>query len=269
MTPADPASWHRPRLLAGPGGRTNIQSTASSKGCKGKGNGAMATARTTSKTSKSTAAAIRKLKRMPSGFVTDSLTRLGLSGWTDGVYPANPKHRVVGPAVTVRYAPRRGTDSLATNIYEIIRSLRRGDVLIISTCNTDAYVMGENQANHAQMQGLAGMLTDGRARDFVELAALQMPVFCRGPAIRPHAGLEIAAVGAPIAFAGAQVNPGDIIVGDADGLAVIPASRLDDVLVEAEDIAEIEAAQEKAIKAKVPISKLNPLLAKKKKKAGS
>ncbi|MBI4184941.1 MAG: RraA family protein [Proteobacteria bacterium] len=212
--------------------------------------------------------AIRRLKRMPSGFVTDAMKRLGLSGWTDGVFPVSPKGRVVGPAATLRYAPRRGADAHPLNIYGFIRTLRAGDVLVITTDETECYSLGENAAHHAQGQGLAGVLSDGRVRDYAEIAELKMPVFCRGPAIRPHA-LEVVGVNVPVSFAGAQVNPGDIVVGDADGIVVIPLSRLAEVVAEAEDIGRLEIEQEKAIRAKAPMTAINEILGRKRMRRGA
>lgn len=209
------------------------------------------------------ARAIKALKGLPSGYVTDAMQRLGIGGWMAGLHPANGKP-VVGVARTLRYAPRGGGGGPSDkNIYEIMAACRKGEVLVVETSGTDCYVTGENMANHAQVCGLAATVVDACVRDFAEIARLRIPVYCRGAAIRPNA-LEIVGYDVEVCCAGANVKPGDIIVGDGDGIAVIPQARIDDVLYQVEDIAAAEAEQEKVIKARRPLAELNAVLKKKK-----
>ena len=73
--------------------------------------------------------------------------------------------------------------------------------------------MGENQAHVAMYRGLAGVCVDGCVRDADEVAALDIPVFSRGAGVRPYSThLELTGVNVPVAFAGVQVRPGDIVV---------------------------------------------------------
>ena len=212
---------------------------------------------------RSLATAIRKVKKMPSGFITDSLSRLGIGGWMDFVLPVQPKGKFVGTAVTLRWAPARNVGTASMNIYDFIRTCKPGQVLVMETGGADGWIMGENMAHHGQYQGLAAMVTDSRVRDYVEIAALKIPVFSRGPAIR-KAAVELVGLNVPVTCGGAHVAPGDLIVGDPDGIAVIPAARIADVVYQAEDIAKLEAEQEKAIRAGMAMDKLNALMAKKK-----
>lgn len=207
--------------------------------------------------------AVRKLKKMPSGFVYDSLGRLGTGGAMSRVLPVQPKGHFVGPAVTLRWAPVRKAGTASMNIYEFIRTCAKGQVLVMETGEADGWIMGENMAHHAQYQGLAAMVTDSRVRDYAELAELKMPVFSRGAAIG-KAPVELVGLNVPITCGGAQVAPGDLIVGDPDGVCVVPAARIADVVYQAEDIAVCEANQEKAIRAGVPMDELNAVIAKKK-----
>ena len=203
---------------------------------------------------------------METGVVTDALTRLGLDGWMDGVLPVSPKGRVAGPAVTLRYAPRRGADRSARSIYALIRTFAAASVLVIEAGGTRTSVFGGNMATQAQVQGLAGMITDGHCRDFAEMVALKMAVFCRGRTVRLPNELELVAHDVPITCGGAQVNPGDFVIGDADGVVVIPGGELEAVLYQAEDIARVERDLGKAIAAKAPMAKINAILKRKKTK---
>jgi 4-hydroxy-4-methyl-2-oxoglutarate aldolase len=214
----------------------------------------------------STEDAIKEFSQVPSGYVTDAMTRLDLAGWSEGVRPLSPTARhMAGRAVTLKYGPKRGEGQKMPNQYEVIRSCKPGDVLVLAAEGTPCWLLGENVCHTAMYHGLAGIVVDGCVRDADEIAELEMPVFARGAGIRPFAThLELIAVNVPVEFAGAQIKPGDIVVGDGDGLVIVPPERADAVLLQMRDIAEIEKEQEEAIKQQVPLEVLNPILAKKK-----
>jgi 4-hydroxy-4-methyl-2-oxoglutarate aldolase len=211
---------------------------------------------------------VARFKRVQSGVVCDALGRLGIGGWMDDIHPFALNAKLAGRARTLRYAPRRGSEGPTVNIYEVIRSLNPGDVLVIETSRSDSWIFGENMAHTAMYQGLAGIVTDSRARDGAELAALGMPCFARGLATRPPAGIEIVAADVPITCGGAQVRPHDLVVGDADGVVVVPGAMIDAVLVQVEDLDELERQQEAAIRDRVPLPELLAVLAKKKIRKG-
>ena len=94
------------------------------------------------------AAALDRLRnRIVTGVVTDALTRLGLDGWMEDILPMRRDTVVIGPAYTVRCAPRRGADGLGKNLYQIIRECERDDVLVIEALGTNTSVFGGNIAN--------------------------------------------------------------------------------------------------------------------------
>ena len=206
---------------------------------------------------------IAKLRAVPTGVATDALARLGLEGGMDGVLPVSPEARVAGPAATIRYAPRRGVGQSARSIYELIRTFEPGSVLVIESGGTRTSVFGGNMATQGQVHGLGGMITDGRCRDFPEMTALEMPVFCTGRTVRLPNHLELVAHDVPISCGGAQVRPGDFIIGDADGVVVVPASETEAFLHQAEDIARIEKELGRAIGAKAPMTEIHAILERK------
>jgi 4-hydroxy-4-methyl-2-oxoglutarate aldolase len=135
-----------------------------------------------------------------------------------------------------------------------------GDVLVIAAAGTPCWLLGENQAHAALYRGLAGMCVDGCVRDTDEIAALPLPVFARGAGIRPYSTeLELVSVNVPVAFAGMQVRPGDIVVGDGDGLLAIPAAQAGAVLQQILDIAGLEQEMEEAIKRQAPLEEIERL----------
>jgi len=194
---------------------------------------------------------IAQFREMATGWISDAFDRIGLSGWSEGVVPMSQKHRrFAGRAVTVQYLPKRGTGPKQPNHYEIMLSIAQpGEVVIIAALGTPCWLMGENQAHVAMYRGLAGVCVDGCVRDADEVAALDMPVFSRGVGVRPYSThLELTGVNVPVAFAGVQVRPGDIVVGDCDGLIVVPSDRAEEVLKHTLQIAEIEKEKEIAIR---------------------
>lgn len=208
--------------------------------------------------------ALAKLRGIQTGIITDALTRLGIGGWMQGVYPAREDARVFGPAATIRFGPRRGVDQLPMSFYEVIRGIEPGSVLVIEAQGTDTSVFGDNIATCGQVQGLAGMVSDARARDFSEIRSLDMPVFCQGPTIRLPIDIELVAHGVPITCGGAQVNPGDIVMGDGDGVVVIPGGAVRDVLFQAEDMAVVEGDLARAVRTGASVKAIAAILARKK-----
>lgn len=210
--------------------------------------------------------AIKEFKEMPSGFVTDAMTRLGLAGWSEGVFPlSRTARRIVGRAVTMKYGPKRGTGGKLPSQYQVIREANPGDVLVIAAEGSPCWLLGENVCHTALYRGLAGIVVDGCVRDADEIAEMPMPVFCRGAGIRPFSThLELIDVDVPVEFAGTQIRPGDIVVGDGDGLVIVPPERAEEVLFQAKDIAELEKEQEEAIRRQVPLEELSQILARKK-----
>ena len=207
---------------------------------------------------------LARLAEVPTGVATDALTRLGIGGWMDGVLPLSPTARVAGPAVTLRYAPRRGADRLAKNVYELIRTFAPGSVLVIEAGGARTSAFGGNMAEQGQAHGLAGMITDGHCRDFPEMVELEMPVFTGGRAVRLPLDLELVAREVPISCGGAQVLPGDFVIGDADGVVVVPGDHMEAALYQAEDLMAIEDELGRAIAKKMSMAKINAILARKK-----
>lgn len=206
----------------------------------------------------------RILRDSPTGYFTDALTRLGVGGWMHGVVPVNPKARMIGFAVTARLAPRRGIDKAPYTVYEMIRTFEPGSVLVLEGCGTDTSVFGGNMALQGQVHGLGGMVTDGCCRDYAEMAALRMPVFCQGRTVRLPHDIELVDHGVPITCGGAQVRPGDLVVGDSDGVLVVPASAVEAIEAEVADIARLERRFARAIRAGAPIGRITDILKAKK-----
>ena len=158
----------------------------------------------------------------------------------DGVRTNQPGAHLVGLARTLRFVPFR-PDLFATHgggfnaQKRAFDSLRAGEVLVIDARGvTITGTVGDILALRAERLGAAGVVTDGGIRDFATVAALGIPAFSAGPhpAVlgRRHVPWE---TDATIACGGAVVQPGDVIVGDDDGVLVIPPALVREVVADA------------------------------------
>ena len=164
----------------------------------------------------------------------------------DGVHPTDPGKKMVGRARTLRFIPAR-PDLFASHgggfnaQKRAFDTLKPGDVLVIEARGEAATgTVGDILALRAQTLGAAGIVTDGGIRDIAAVSALGIPVYSQGghPAVlgRRHVPWD---VDITIACGGAAVQPGDVIVGDDDGVLVIPPQLVDEV-VEAAIVQERE-----------------------------
>ena len=155
---------------------------------------------------------------------------------------------MVGVARTLRYLPMREdlipTYATRTNAQRAaVESLQPGEVLMIDARDVpDAGTIGDIYAMRASHLGAVGIVTDGATRDTPALAAMEIPVYHRAAHAstyrRHHMPVDFQI---PIACAGVTVLPGDVVVGDDEGVVVIPAALADEVAAEA---AEQELAEE-------------------------
>jgi 4-hydroxy-4-methyl-2-oxoglutarate aldolase len=206
------------------------------------------------------------LAGVPTGYLTDAMRRLGLVGWAAGIGPVSGRRQVAGRAVTLRYGPATARGPAVPSPYQVIYELARpGDVLVVAGQGTRSWLLGGNQATAAMMQGLAGIVVDGCVRDLAELATLDLAVFAAGASTRPYSpDLDLVAVDVPVRIGGMTVHPGDVIVGDEDGLLSFPYEQLDELLFQATEIAEIEQAQADAIRQRAPLAEVRRISAQKK-----
>lgn len=131
--------------------------------------------------------------------------------------PVWPGARLVGRALPVRTHP---ADNLPLHL--ALEQARPGDVLVVDGREELCGYWGEVLAVAAQARGVTGLVIDGGVRDVVEQAELGFPVFSRGVSVRRTAKAHPGIVGSPITVAGVHVRPGDVVVGDADGIVVLP-----------------------------------------------
>ena len=203
----------------------------------------------------------------PTGYVVDALVRMGArEGWVRGALPRSRSVKFTGRARTLRYAPAAEVKQpVAKSMYEIMRGLEPGEILVVATGAADCWFMGENMVHEALYSRLAGIVTDGCIRDSAELLEIALPVFSAGITVAPPLDrFAIAELDGPVRVGGASVEPGDLVHADADGVVVVRKALLAEVERHVAHLAQAEAAQERAIRDRLPLPELQKILALKK-----
>jgi 4-hydroxy-4-methyl-2-oxoglutarate aldolase len=147
-----------------------------------------------------------------------------------GLKPLDPTSTIAGRAVTLDLAP-------ADNWYVHLAVLecQPGDVLVIDAKGyLEAGPWGDVLTALAQERGIAGLVIDGAVRDSQDIIASGFPVFARGLSIKGTTKIVPGRINVPITVGGVVVEPGDVIVGDADGLARVSAAEVHTALAAAE-----------------------------------
>ena len=183
------------------------------------------------------------LGELPTATLSAQLRRLGLpSAVIGGLDVLQPNRRLLGVARTLRYLPLREDLAEARGMgvqRALLETLRPGDVLVIDARgDLGAGVIGDISAQRAAHLGATGVVTDGPLRDAAVLASFPLAIYHRGvhPSQPSQRHVPFAADVA-VAVAGVTVEPGDVLVGDQDGVVVLPPGR-------ANEIALAAAAQE-------------------------
>ena len=196
----------------------------------------------------------RRLARIPSAALSDALGRLGTM--SAAIKPMTSARRVTGTARTVRCVPG---DYLT--LLKGLAEAREGEVLVVDGGGMmEAALVGKIMAVEARRKGVAGFVVDGVVRDLVGLEDSGIPVFARGATPRPGSAERLLETQVPIICGGAPVKPGDLVHGDADGVVVVPAKRLPEVVARALDVQRHDAEVERKIRRGRPLSEATKLL---------
>jgi regulator of RNase E activity RraA len=187
---------------------------------------------------------VDKLRRVSTPTLATLLYKRGLRNQAiQGVHPVGAlKDKMVGFAFTLRYIPAR-EDLNPISVFhdpdhpqrKAVESCPPGAVLVMdSRGDARAASAGGILVRRLMMRGVAGVVTDGGFRDSAEIATLEIPAFHRRPSAPTNLTLHQAIdINVPIGCGGAPVFPGDLVVGDADGVIVIPAGLAAEIADEA------------------------------------
>lgn len=177
---------------------------------------------------------VEHFRNIPTTVLSDALGRLSVMH--PGIV-ARTVPQLCGTAVTVNLP---AGDNLM--LHRALALTQRGDVLVINAQgDTSRAVMGGLMTRLAIQRGVAGVIVDGAVRDAAEMAELEFPVFTRGLSANAPDRARAGQVNLPIACGGVVVSPGDIVIADADGIAVVPLQVAEVVLARANVLLEKEA----------------------------
>jgi 4-hydroxy-4-methyl-2-oxoglutarate aldolase len=151
----------------------------------------------------------------------------GRGGYVDAdLHQIIPGSRAAGPARTVRCGQ---DDNLM--VHAVMERVAPGDVLVLTMPEPRAVALiGDLLATQARAAGAAAVLVDASVRDVEELAGMGLPIWARWLRVRGATKQAVGEIDVPVTVGGALIHPGDVLVLDADGAAVVPAARADAVL---------------------------------------
>jgi 4-hydroxy-4-methyl-2-oxoglutarate aldolase len=181
---------------------------------------------------------------VPTGYAIDAMGGRGaLDYWIKPLAPATSV--MVGVAITCHCGP---ADNLA--LFAAMATAKPGDILIAATdAFTATAVTGDLLLGMARNRGVAGLVTDGLARDLAGILGVGLPAYCAGITPNSPARNGPGTVGLPVVLGGVSVESGDIVLGDNDGVVIVPRGEAGTVLKRLADVRAAEAALEAKVKA--------------------
>jgi 4-hydroxy-4-methyl-2-oxoglutarate aldolase len=182
------------------------------------------------------AATLERFVNVPTEHIVDAMDGRGALDYL--VKPIDSQRAsFVGCAVTCLCAPG---DNLA--IVAALALLQAHDVIVAATdSHSTLAVVGRRVTGMARNRGAVAVVTDGLARDTPGIRQNGVPVFCRGVTPNSAAAAGPGTVGQPVVVGGVAVQSGDIVVGDVDGVVIIPFARIDEVILRLEAVRAREA----------------------------
>ncbi|MEM7378683.1 MAG: RraA family protein [Pseudomonadota bacterium] len=155
---------------------------------------------------------------------------------SSAITPLIPGRRIAGPARTARITPGQNGA-----VHRAVHAAQPGEVLVVDGGASSRFgPFGDLLAEGCKIRGLAAAVLDCTVRDRADIAALGFPVFCRGYHPEATAKTDPGEIDVPVTLGGVTISPGDIVVGDDDGVVVIPADLAGCVLARVADVAARE-----------------------------
>jgi len=180
---------------------------------------------------------------VPTGYLVDAMSGSGCVDYR--IKPLVQSATVmVGTAVTCHAGP---ADNLA--LFGALHAAKKGDILVAATDSfTATSITGDLLLGMAKNRGVAGFVTDGLIRDLIGVLGVGLPVYCAGVTANSPARNGPGTVGLPVVLGGVRVESGDIVVGDRDGVVIVPLAQAEKVLAMLDQVRAAEASLEAKVK---------------------
>ena len=186
-------------------------------------------------------AQVERFATLPASVVSDVMSRMVGAGVN--LRPMHSGGVLAGPAITVVARPG---DNLM--LHKALDVAKPGDVVVVDAGgDLTNSLMGELMAAYAEQQGLAGIVINGAIRDYSAIHANKFPIFAAGVTHRGPYRDGPGEINVPISIGGMVIRPGDLILGDDDGVVCVPIEQLDTVFSAADAKNKAELAQMQAI----------------------
>lgn len=170
---------------------------------------------------------IEQFAKLPTTCISDAMN--GQNSMNSTIKPLREEYRIAGRAFTVKTPVG---DNLA--VIKAYSEAKPGDIVVIDVeGDTSRAISGDFMLSIAQALGISGIVADGVIRDIQESRSINFPVFCKGTTVAASNKAGGGEVNITISCGETSVQPGDIIVGDADGVVVVPQKIENDVLAKA------------------------------------
>lgn len=206
-------------------------------------------------------AAVEFLRKVPTAFVSDCLKRLEIRNHVLRdvrlAYEMPSQYvSVAGPAITMQWAPHSEIMPYYESPYlhtQVVEQAQKGDVIVIAGMGAPYGFWGEHASNQALNQGVQGIVIDGYTRDIKPIRKSGLCVFSTGVTMISYVRhYDPVGFNTTVSVAGATVRPGDVLVGDDDGVVVVPQELVGRVAEVAADIERLEVDLGDAVKRGVP-----------------
>jgi len=183
---------------------------------------------------------VKEFGKLTTCLISDAM--LGLGVMDCRIKPIAPGMAFAGTAMTVNL--RSGSNQM---LQLAIGLANKGHVLVVSGKDTTRAALGDLMTQAAHKQGICGIVLEGLVRDLDDLRKIGMPIFALGAVPSAVDREGPGECNGPIACCGVNVNPGDLIVGDSDGVVVVPQEKIDEVLAAAKAKADAEKIRQQEI----------------------
>jgi regulator of RNase E activity RraA len=183
--------------------------------------------------------------------ISDAMNVLGLEGAPSGLrWLSGGEHPFAGRAVTVQLGPADDTPSTRHLCTAAVAAAGPASVMVIAHPGNACAGWGGLLSLAAKIRGVKGVVVDGPARDVDEARELGFPIFAReATPVTARGRIREVSWGEPVLVDGVAVTPGDLVVADANGVVVVPAARVEEVLATAAGIVAREAAMAADVRA--------------------
>ena len=170
---------------------------------------------------------IEAFRRIPTATIHEANQQNGAMNFN--IKPLSRSMRVCGPAITVEVRPG---DNLG--LHQILSIAQKGEVIVAQAGGfLESGLWGEIMTTAALQRGVSGLVIDGAVRDTESAVSLGFPIWCAGISIKASGKNFPGRINGPIPCGGVLVNPGDLVVGDGDGVVVVSSQAVQQVLEKA------------------------------------